>query len=129
MAEWAHSPDPTEPLHVALAWWWALMSRDVPDSRRLLERLTHSPPAFGGYQWAADMLESASIASRVLFAVDGPDAVAFVRFLPEVGETARAFASFFTPAAAFMTLVKYPDGTWRVWGLGNRMVSAREVRL
>jgi hypothetical protein len=26
-----------------------------------------------------------------------------------------------------MTLVKLGDGTWRVWGLGDRMVAASEV--
>jgi hypothetical protein len=68
-----------------------------------------------------------SIASKVYYAVDRPTEIAVVRFVPEVVGTAQTFASFNIRGMLFLTLCRYPDGSWRAWGLGPRMVSARTV--
>lgn len=49
--------------------------------------LTFHPPAWGDYQWAITHLEGRSLASKV--AVDAPDEIAFMRFIPEVAATAH----------------------------------------
>lgn len=124
---YANAPDLTDPLHVALAWWTALNDR----GRYLnaLHNLTWSPRAFGDYVWAEEALAGRSIASRVYFAVDDPAGdVAFIRFVPEVAQSSQVFESFLIRGGRFMTLKRRTDGTWCVWGLGDRMVSARPVR-
>ena len=124
---YADAPDLTNPLHVAFAWWTALLDRD----RYLaaLRSLTWSPAAFGGYAWAEELLAGRSIASRVYYAVDDPTGeVAYVRFVPEVAQSSQVFKSFLVRGVCFMTLKKRPDGSWCVWGLGHRMVGTRAVR-
>jgi hypothetical protein len=118
-------PDPTDPWHVAVAWSNALTHR--AEYRNVLHALTHSPSAFGDYARVADLLAHQSIASKVYYAVDDPENVAFVRFFPEVAQTSKTFAAFMERGGRYLTLCKDPDGTWRVWGLGDSMVSARSV--
>jgi hypothetical protein len=65
---------------------------------------------------AAAALRNKSIASKVYFAVDEPGKVAFVRFAPEVTQSSQAFASFSVRSPVFLTLCRYPDAGWRVWG-------------
>lgn len=125
LQEYIDNPDLGNPLHVAFAWWEALL--DEANGEEVLKEMTHSPAAFKGYRWAMDMLQHRSIASRVYYAVDAPDHVAFVRFVPEVTQTSQVFAPFIVDSCAYLTLCRYPDRTWRVWGLGNRMVSAGDV--
>lgn len=122
----ANAPDMTNPLHVAFAWWTCLMDRD--EWLEALHNLTWSPLAFKDYAWADELLEGHSIASRVYYAVDDPTGdVAFVRFVPEVAQSSQVFESFHVRGARFMALRKRPDGARCVWGLGTRMVGAREV--
>ena len=58
-----------------------------------------------------------SLASKVIPAVDAPQHIAFMRFVPEVAETAQVFATYST-SATILVLVRVEDGTWRVWGMG-----------
>lgn len=125
LANWRDSPDWTDPLHVALTWWTAL--RNQGSFADELHGLTHSPSAFGDYQWAVDLLDPLSIASKVYYAVDDPERVAFVRFVPEVASSSQTFASFAVRGGAYLTMCKHLDGTWRVWGLGPLMVPASRV--
>lgn len=118
-------PDLDEPLHVATAWWFALLHKDQYTD--VLSFLTCHPPAWRGYQWAADLLDDKSIATKVYYAVDAPDDLAFVRFVPEVAQSSQVFAAYAVADGAYMTLVRLADNTWRVWGLGPAMVSAKEV--
>lgn len=123
----ANAFDLTDPLHAALTWWTALgeRSRDLS----VLHAVTWSPAAFGDYVWAEELLAGRSIASRVYYAVDDPAGdVAFIKFVPEVAQSSQVFESFFTRGARFLTLKRRPDGTWCVWGLGDRMMGARLVR-
>ena len=55
--------------------------------------------------------------------------LAFMRFVPAVATdtgAAQAFATFQT-SMIYMTLVRMPDKTWHVWGIGGAMVSATQV--
>lgn len=113
--------DFTNPAQVGLAWWSGLLND--PD---LARELTYHPPAWGDYQWAIDHLAGRSLASKVIRAVDAPGKIAFMRFVPEVASTARVFESYPT-TVTFLTLVEIGDGTWRVWGLGPAMRSARDI--
>lgn len=118
-------PDFSNPLHVAMLWWAALEDRhDLPVA---LRTLTHHPDAFGDFAWAEELLEGMSIASGVHPAVDDPDNLVFIRFVPEVAQSSRAFGRFVVKQVVFMTLTRADDGTWRVWGLGPAMVSAKQI--
>ncbi|WP_256842786.1 PIN domain-containing protein [Ornithinimicrobium cryptoxanthini] len=118
-------PDPQDPLSVAANWWKALLDRD--HLLDILDLLTFHPPAWHGYQWAADLLDDKSIATKVYYAVDAPDDLAFVRFVPEVAQSSRVFADYTVADGAYLTMVRLPDNSWRVWGLGPRMTSAKAV--
>lgn len=114
--------DWTNPAQVALAWWEALVARDL----RATRALTWDPRAFGNYEGAVAELAGRSLASKVLPAVDASDRLAFMRFVPEIASSSRVFSAF-VASMTFLTLLKVGDGTWRVWGLGPRMPAARDV--
>jgi hypothetical protein len=92
----------------------------------LARDLTYHPPAWGDYQWAISHLAGRSLASKVIYAVDAADQIAFMRFVPEVAAASQVFEAFLTPMT-FLTLVRVGNGTWRVWGLGPAILSAREI--
>lgn len=113
--------DTENPAQVALMWWKGLM-----DDLSLARALTYHPPAWKGYQWAIDCLANKSLASKVLCAVDAPDRIVFMRFIPEVATTSQVFDAYQT-TVTFLTLIRVDDGTWRVWGLGPGLRSAAEI--
>ena len=113
--------DLTNPAQVAMLWWSGLL-----DERGAARALTYDPSAWGDYQWAVNHLGNRSLASKVIRAVDAPDRVAYMRFVPEVAVASRAFESFQT-TMTFLTLVQIDDGTWRVWGLGPAIYSADDI--
>lgn len=113
--------DLTSPGQVALLWFAAL-----GDDQDLTASLTFDPSAWGDFEWAIEHVGKRSLASKVIRAVDAPDQVAFMRFVPEVAQTSQVFESFVAPMT-FLTLVRLEDGIWRVWGLGPAMLPAREI--
>jgi len=113
--------DPTNPAQVAFAWWAGLL-----DDLDWARDLTYRPPAWGDYRWAIDHLADRSLASKVIYAVDAPDQIAFMRFVPEVAAASQVFEAYLTPMT-FLTLVRVENGTWRVWGLGPAILSARDI--
>lgn len=113
--------DLSDPAQVAAAWWIAL-TEDLDSARRL----TYEPRAWRDFLWAIDLLDGKSLASKVLRAVDAPDRVAIMRFVPEVAASSRVFQSFQT-TMTFLTLVKLNNETWRVWGLGSGLCPAHDI--
>lgn len=113
--------DMTNPAQVAFGWWAGLL-----DDLDLARDLTYDPRAWGDYQWAVEHLADRSLASKVLRAVDAPDRIAFMRFVPEVSSASRVFEAYLT-AMTFLTLIKVEDGTWRVWGLCPSILAARDI--
>ena len=113
--------DMTNPAQVAFGWWAGLL-----DDLDLARDLTYDPRAWGDYQWAVEHLADRSLASKVLRAVDAPDRIAFMRFVPEVSSASRVFEAYLT-AMTFLTLIKVEDGTWRAWGLGPGILAARDI--
>ncbi|MGO2605472.1 MAG: PIN domain-containing protein [Brachybacterium tyrofermentans] len=117
--------DPTHPAQIALAFMGLLNDGELQNIRTL----TFDPEAFGDYRWVQDLLAGRGLASKVLYAVDAPEGLAFMRFVPAVATdtgATQAFATFLT-SMVYMTLVRMPDDTWRVWGIGGAMVSAAQV--
>jgi hypothetical protein len=121
MAALGDPGDPGNPAQVAFAWWAGLLG-----DLQLARDLTYHAPAWGDFQWAIDHLAGRSLASKVTYAVDGPEQVAFMRFIPEVAAASQVFEAYATPMT-FLTLVRLDNGTWRVWGLGPAMRSAQDV--
>lgn len=113
------APDLTDPAHVAII-WWSLLQGDEPDAVDILHVLTWSPTAFGNYNWARDMLDGLTLASKVYYAVDDSSGdVAYMRFVPDVAQSARVFAPFHGSRSAYVTLRRNDTGHWTVWGLGR----------
>ncbi|WP_291795053.1 PIN domain-containing protein [Brevibacterium sp.] len=113
--------DLTSPAQVALLWYAGLL-----DDLDIARSLTYDPSVWDDYGWAVEHLEKKSLASKVIPAVDAPDRIAFMRFVPEVAQTSQVFQSFLAPVT-FLTVVRIEDGTWRVWGLGPALLPAREI--
>ncbi|RYC03585.1 PIN domain-containing protein [Nocardioides zhouii] len=113
--------DPTSPGQVAMGWWSSL-----PDNLAATRALTYDPAAWGDFQQAVDHLAGRALTSQLIPAVDAPDSIAFMKFVPEVAATSRVFEAY-KAQATYLTLVRVPDGTWRVWGLGPRLLSARDI--
>ena len=112
--------DLSDPAQVAAAWWIAL-TEDLDSARRL----TYAPQSWQDFLWAIELLKGKSLASKVLHAVDAPDRVAIMRFVPEVANS-RVFRSFQT-TMTFLTLVKLNNETWCVWGLGPTLCPAQDI--
>jgi len=121
VAAFGEPGDFTNPAQVALSWWAGIL-----EDLKLARALTYDTSAWSDYQWAIDELSDKSLASKVIPAVDAPQRVAFMRFIPEVTTTAQVFSSYIT-SATILVLVKIQDGTWRVWGLGYGMPAARDI--
>lgn len=122
MAAFGEPGDFTNPAQVAMAWWWGLQ-KDLAVARRL----TWRPKAWRGYRWAVEHLAERSLASKVIPTVDAPDDIVFMRFISEVAHTSQVIESYAT-SVTFLILVKVDDETWRVWGLGPALVSAKNVK-
>ena len=120
-AQFGSPGDFTNPAQVGLAFWHGLL-----ENLEVARALTYAPDAWGDYGWAIDMLANKSLAAKVIDAIDAPGAIAFMRFVPEVARSSQVFAPFAT-SAVMLTLVRLDDGTWRAWGLGPGILSAREV--
>ncbi len=120
-AQFGEPGDFTNPAQVGLAFWLGLLA-----DLELARTHTYAPDAWGDYRWAIDLLADKSLASKVIDAVDAPGVMAFMRFVPEVAGTSQVFAPFAT-SAVILTLVRLDDGTWRAWGLGPGIRSARAV--
>lgn len=121
-AAFGEPEDWTNPAQVALVWWESLIASDL----RVTRALTWHPPAFGTYECAVAEVSGRSLASKVLPAVDAPDTIAFMRFVPKVAASAQVFSAYVT-SMTFLTLIKLDDDSWRVWGLGPRMPAARDI--
>jgi predicted nucleic acid-binding protein len=121
IAQFGEPGDFTNPAQVGFSFWTGLL-----EDLELARTLTFDKLAWGDYRWAIGMLADKALASKVIAAVDAPGLVAFMRFVPDVADTARVFATFNT-SATVLTLVRVEDGTWRAWGLGPAMPAARDV--
>ena len=121
VAAFSEPGDPTNPAQVAADWWAGLLG-DLD----LARDLTYHPPAWGDYQWAINLLAGRSLASKVIYAVDAVDQIAFMRFVPEVAAASQVFEAYLTPMT-FLTLIRIENGAWRVWGLGPAILSARDI--
>lgn len=122
-----NKPDFSKPDHVLYMWWTALGDRKTrTGAQEVLEALTYSPAAFD-YAEIDEMLSSSSLAANVYYAVDAPDEVAYMRFVPRVAQTSQSFAPVAVMNAVFITLVRVGPEQWKVWGLGDHMASLREI--
>jgi len=121
VAAFGEPGDFSNPAQVAFTWWAGILG-DLDLARALSDDVS----AWGDYQWAVDELSNKSLASKVIPAVDAPQQVAFMRFVPEVATTAQVFSTY-NAWAKILALVRIEGGTWRVWGLGDEMPAARDI--
>ena len=113
--------DLLNPAQVGLRWWVGILG-NLDHARAL----SFEPSAWDDYLWVTDELAGKSLASKVIPAVDAPNHVAFMRFVPDVAAPSQVFSTYLTKVT-ILVLVKVLDGTWRVWGLGNGMPAARDI--
>jgi len=110
----------TSPTQVAMSWVFGL-DKDLD----LAIDLSYDPRGWD-YEWAREHLTGRSLTSWLHPAVDAPEQIAFMRFVPEVEHTSQVFQAYLTEMT-FLTLVRLEDGTWRVWGLGPGLPPAGEI--
>ncbi len=121
VAAFGEPGDFSNPAQVAFSWWAGIL-----EDLDLARALTYDPSTWDDYQWAIDELSDKSLASKVIPAVDAPQHVAFMRFVPEVATTGQVFSAYNT-SVTILALVRIESGTWRVWGLGDGMPAARDI--
>lgn len=120
-------PDPYTPLGSAVLWYAALQNLD--EHRGALEQLTYDPSDWDGFASATTSLENWGLMQNTHYNEDDPDNIAYIRFMPGTGWNMRAFAEVPLSEVRILTLVKCPEGWWRVWGLStNYQPSANRVR-
>lgn len=123
---WPQGHDPSNPLHVAIAWMTAI--DDPAQFSDVLRRLCHDPMAFGDFEAARNLLEGKSLATGVHYAVDDSDIV-FMKFVPEVAQNAKSLtAAWVRGPTAYLTLIRSSDQGWKVWSLGPAMMGAETIR-
>lgn len=120
-------PDLSTPLGVAYMWWRALL--DTDEQLSVLRFLTYHPPVWGNFTQVREELDGWAMAQHIVRDEVSPESIAHIRFIPDPGTSARAFAD--APLYDFqaLTLVYVSDEVgWKVWGLShNRMPSHAEV--
>jgi predicted nucleic acid-binding protein len=119
-------PDPTTPLGAAVLWWRALM--DLDQYRTAIENLSYNPGDWGDYRQAAAELDDWALMQNIVPCEGDPDTIAYARFMNGAKQSMRAFAEAPLWDVQVLTLVRCPDGWWRIWGLSrNYFPSAARV--
>lgn len=119
-------PTPATPLGSAFLWWRALLNID--DYLAVLETLSSNPSDWGDFRAIVETLQGWSIMQNVETCADAPDSIAYIKFMPDLGHPMRAFGTVPLTRVQVLTVVKCPDGYWRVWGLSeNYFPSAARV--
>lgn len=67
----------------------------------------------------AETLQGWSIMQNVETCTEAPDSIAYVKLMPDLGHPMRAFGTVPLTRVQVLTIVKCPDGYWRVWGLSE----------
>lgn len=90
--------------------------------------MTVHPHAWGDYEWAEQSLTGSGLKQFVERCPDD-HTIAYVKFMPNVDHTMRAFGEVPLDDVHVFTMVRGPDGWWRAWGLShNHFPSAAQVR-
>lgn len=119
-------PTPETPLGTAFYWWKALL--DIDQYEAALQNLSADPNDWGDYRSVFDRLAGWSMMQYVDYCADAADTIAYIKFMPDTGHAMRAFGLAPLSRAMILTLVKCPDGWWRVWGLSeNYYPSANRI--
>lgn len=109
---------PGNPLAVAHEWWQAILEGDDDDARML---------SVDGDVWDFDEMREVfaannyGLASGVAPAPDRPDDMVFVKLVRDMNDLPSAVEAMedMVVPSLILTLIRYPDGTWRVWGAGD----------
>lgn len=109
------APNPAEPIGSVFLWWSALLNEDF----RTVSKLCAQPEDWGDFRDVARGLEGWSLAQYIEPCSEAPDEIAYAKFIPDPGHAVKAFSPAAIPDAQIATLVYFPDGFWRVWGLSR----------
>lgn len=90
--------------------------------------MTWNPAAFGDWVSTREILDGKALASGVIESLEAPDRLAYMRMVDDTGSSMVTVGDVML-AAVVITLVKRPDGTWCVWGVGPHFPTASEVIL
>lgn len=113
-------PSPATPRGAAYLWWSALLHKEEPADAGALRALSVNPADWGSdYGGAATSLHGWAMMQFVEPCPDAPDDIAYAKFMPDTGHPMRSFSAAPLPNAMILTVVRCPDGLWRVWGLSD----------
>lgn len=110
---------PATPRGAAYLWWAALLHRDEAGEAEILRDLSCRPADWGDYDGAANTLEGWAMMQFVEPCADAPEDIAYAKFMPDPGHSVRSFGDAPLPDVQILTVVRGPDGWWRVWGLSD----------
>jgi hypothetical protein len=123
-------PSPQTPLGAAFMWQAILLNPGPsdPEARSALDKLVVNPQDWHGYAQIAEEMQNWGIMSEVIESDERPGELAYVKFFPDTGHTMRAFEDAPLRDIMIATLVRFPDGWWRVFAVGrNRMMKESEI--
>lgn len=113
-------PSPDTPRGAAYLWWAALLHKNEPADADALRALSVNPGDWGSdYGSAATSLDGWAMMQFVEPCPDAPDDIAYVKFMPDTGHPMRGFGAAPLSNVKILTVVRLPDGWWRVWGLSD----------
>lgn len=112
-------PSPATPRGAAYLWWAALLHRDEAGEAEILRNLSYRPADWDDYSGAASRLEGWAMMQFIESCADAPEDIAYAKFMPDPGHSVRSFGDAPLPDVQILTIVRLPDGWWRVWGLSD----------
>ncbi|MEN4464388.1 PIN domain-containing protein [Mycolicibacterium conceptionense] len=118
-------PPGTTPMSAAAIWFTAL--NDRAQSADVLAALTLNPTLWGNFETAANMLAGCGMAN-IVERCPGHDDIRYIKFVPHIEQSGRAFTTVALENARILTMVLCPDGIWRAWGLTEHFPDARDIK-
>jgi len=112
-------PSPAAPRRPPDPVWGALLHRDEAGQAEILRDLSYCPADWDDYSQAASSLEGWAMMQFVAPCADAPEDIAYAKFMPDPGHSVRSFGDAPLPYIQILTMVRLPDGWWRVWGLSD----------
>ena len=122
-------PTPTTPLGAAFIWQAILLNPGPadPEARSALDKLVVDPKDWTGYTEIAETMGHWAIMNVVVESEERDD-LAYVKFMPDTGHTMQAFGEAPLREVMMATLVRFPDGWWRVFAIGRPLKAAEVFR-
>ena len=117
--------DMTTPFGAAVLWIEAIA--DPEKYAVALENLSIDATAWGDFSEAKAELSDRAMTTRFHECEGSKGGIGSIKFIPDNGHNMRAFEDVVLRDVKILTLIREPDGLWRVWGLSQHIPIYEEV--